>query len=85
MKQCIFCSPKYSSNYSEFQIVATEKSEPTNIGTATVTVNLQDVNDEYPAFINEPYVFTVKENQPIGTIVGKVTAEDKDAEDNGLT
>ncbi|XP_037763769.1 cadherin-related family member 2 isoform X1 [Chelonia mydas] len=42
-----------------------------------VTITVEDVNDNAPVFLNEPYVFSVREGQA-GTFVGSVEAEDAD-------
>uniref|UniRef100_W5MD19 Cadherin-5 n=1 Tax=Lepisosteus oculatus TaxID=7918 RepID=W5MD19_LEPOC len=44
---------------------------------ARVTVNVLDV-DEPPVFTNETYRFHVKENVPVNTIIGRVSAWDPD-------
>uniref|UniRef100_H3A7Y8 Cadherin 19 n=1 Tax=Latimeria chalumnae TaxID=7897 RepID=H3A7Y8_LATCH len=51
-------------------------------GTATVLISLSDVNDNGPKFQHKLYYFSVPESAPIGTIIGKVVAEDKDLEEN---
>lgn len=44
-----------------------------------VTVLISNINDESPVFQNNNYKFNVAENQPQGTVVGMVKAEDKDS------
>ena len=41
--------------------------------TATVTVNIMDINDNDPEFVNTPYVFNVTEEQPGNTFVGLIS------------
>ncbi|EDO30366.1 predicted protein, partial [Nematostella vectensis] len=53
------------------------------IAIATVTVTLQDVNDNDPEFTGMPYTSDIAENLPAGTIVFQVTATDKDSGENG--
>ena len=42
-----------------------------------------DVNDNNPDFIDLPYVFRIKENEPSG-YVGRVHAKDGDQDHNGI-
>ncbi|NWW66036.1 CAD19 protein, partial [Ifrita kowaldi] len=50
--------------------------------TATVTINLSDINDNPPKFQQRLYYMSVSEEAPVGTTVGKVFAEDSDTGDN---
>ncbi|XP_061850629.1 cadherin-19 [Colius striatus] len=50
--------------------------------TATVTINLSDVNDNPPKFQQQLYYMTVSEDAPVGTTMGKVFAEDSDIGEN---
>ncbi|NXK30658.1 CAD19 protein, partial [Piprites chloris] len=50
--------------------------------TATVTINLSDVNDNPPKFQQRLYHMSVSEEAPVGTTVGKVFAEDNDIGEN---
>ncbi|XP_071410994.1 cadherin-19-like [Pithys albifrons albifrons] len=50
--------------------------------TATVTINLSDINDNPPKFQQRLYYMSVSEEAPVGTIVGKVFAEDSDIGEN---
>ncbi len=56
----------------------TDNGSPVQNDTATVTINLIDVNEE-PAFQDAPYTFSVDENSVVDTVVGQVTATDVDA------
>ncbi|XP_057704908.1 cadherin-23 isoform X1 [Corythoichthys intestinalis] len=51
---------------------------------ATVFVNLLDLNDNDPAFVNLPFEAEVPEGLPIGSSVFKVQVEDPDQDKNGL-
>ncbi|XP_056290560.1 cadherin-7 [Pseudoliparis swirei] len=44
----------------------------------TVTVSLTDVNDNGPTFQHHLYTFSVPENAPVGTAVGRIMARDGD-------
>ncbi|XP_062617608.1 cadherin-99C-like [Saccostrea cucullata] len=50
-------------------------------GTATVTVNVQDVQDTIPLFTETNIVGSIPERQPIGTSIVQVTALDQDVVD----
>ncbi|XP_074755392.1 cadherin-19 [Athene noctua] len=50
--------------------------------TATVTINLSDINDNPPKFQQRLYYMNVSEEAPVGTTVGKVFAEDSDIGEN---
>ncbi|NWT73522.1 CAD19 protein, partial [Prunella himalayana] len=50
--------------------------------TATVTINLSDINDNPPEFQQRLYYMSVSEEAPVGTTIGKVFAEDRDIGDN---
>jgi len=45
-------------------------------------IYLSDVNDEKPQFKLSRYQFNISENEPSGSRVGHVTAEDRDSEPN---
>ncbi|XP_064363227.1 cadherin-19 isoform X3 [Dromaius novaehollandiae] len=50
--------------------------------TATVTINLSDINDNAPKFQQRLYYMSVSEEAPVGTTVGRVMAEDSDTGEN---
>ena len=50
--------------------------------TATVMVDIIDINDHPPAFLGIPYVFTVTENATGGTLLGSIVATDADEGSN---
>lgn len=47
-----------------------------------VNVSILDINDNAPVF-NGPYTFHVAENKPVGGLVGRVQATDRDSDNNG--
>ncbi|XP_036379638.1 cadherin-related family member 2-like [Megalops cyprinoides] len=51
--------------------------------TATVTIQIKDINDNSPAFKNETYYLEVDEHSRTGKIVATITATDPDTEDVG--
>ena len=70
------------SPYS-FLITALDFVNVTTTATATITVDIIDVNDNAPAFTQQTYSFTTPENVDIGVKVGEVTASDPDYLSNG--
>ena len=60
-----------------FQVEASDKDGRHSV--AMVTLNIIDVNDEAPIFLEEKYEFEVEENKQDGTKVGEVEAFDKDS------
>ncbi|XP_030626789.1 cadherin-23 [Chanos chanos] len=50
----------------------------------TVFVNLLDLNDNDPAFLNLPFVAEVPEGLPIGSSVYRVQVSDPDEDENGM-
>ncbi|XP_066848853.1 cadherin-19 isoform X4 [Anser cygnoides] len=50
--------------------------------TATVTINLSDMNDNPPKFEERLYYLNVSEDASVGTTVGKIMAEDSDTGEN---
>ncbi|XP_055504806.1 cadherin-8 [Leucoraja erinacea] len=51
-------------------------------GTTTVTITLTDVNDNPPKFTQSLYHLSVLEDMPVGDIVGRVKANDRDTGQN---
>ena len=62
-----------------FRVIATDSGSPPLSNTATVILQINDVNDAAPVF-SEPsgYTFGVREDEPSGTQVGRVSAHDAD-------
>jgi hypothetical protein len=50
----------------------------------SITVEVEDVNDEVPFFAEDPVLATVSEDAPLGTSVWNFTAEDRDLGNNCL-
>ncbi|XP_041847203.1 cadherin-related family member 2 [Melanotaenia boesemani] len=64
------------------QVIAIDKE--TNAGsTATVTINIKDINDNYPTFPKSTYKLSVAEHSPENTVVDTITADDPDTMDQG--
>ncbi|XP_046556058.1 protocadherin-11 X-linked-like [Haliotis rubra] len=64
-------------------IMAKDNGTPSLNSTATVVINLQDVNDVAPTFSQSIYSFETPENLPRGTQVGQVSVYDLDDGRNG--
>lgn len=62
----------------KFRVLARDRGKPSRTSITTMTVNILDVNDEYPEFRRPSYVLSVLENEPTETLVGVVEAEDTD-------
>lgn len=67
-----------------FEVLAIDAGENPLTGTATVTMTIEDLNDNAPKFTQTSYEFVISENLNSGTSVGHVTANDKDAGVNGM-
>ena len=61
-----------------FYVMATDSGSPSLSASASVVVMVEDVNDEKPVFSENSYIFSVRENQEPGTLVGTVSATDAD-------
>ncbi len=59
-------------------VVATDRGFPPQSTTTEVVVMVTDTNDEAPSFSQSVYSFGIFENEPSGSDVGLVTAEDTD-------
>ncbi|XP_072524544.1 protocadherin alpha-2-like isoform X3 [Salminus brasiliensis] len=63
-------------------IIATDEGTPSLSGSAVITVNVSDANDNAPRF-PEPFINVyVKENIQIGAVIHTVSAFDPDVDDN---
>uniref|UniRef100_A0ABM5G4T0 Cadherin-22 isoform X2 n=1 Tax=Pogona vitticeps TaxID=103695 RepID=A0ABM5G4T0_9SAUR len=51
-------------------------------GSTTVTIVITDVNDNPPRFPQKMYQFSISETVPVGTLIGRVKAEDADVGEN---
>ena len=61
-------------------VVAKDQGNPPLSSSATLLLNVQDVDDEAPKFTQGTYVFGVDENLPAGVYVGQINATDPDSE-----
>ncbi|XP_053507043.1 cadherin-related family member 2 [Ictalurus furcatus] len=66
------------------QVVATDANKPEFVSTATVTIKVNDINDNIPVFEKDAYNLAVPEHCENGIILETITATDMDELDNGL-
>ncbi|XP_014887748.1 cadherin-7 isoform X1 [Poecilia latipinna] len=59
------------------QAINTRTEEPVEPQSEFI-IKVQDINDNAPQFLNEPYVSSIPEMSPVGTTVAQVTATDAD-------
>uniref|UniRef100_A0A8C2UJZ2 Protocadherin alpha 11 n=1 Tax=Chinchilla lanigera TaxID=34839 RepID=A0A8C2UJZ2_CHILA len=71
------------SNY-DLVVTARDGGLPSLWASATVSVEVADVNDNAPAFAQPEYTVFVKENNPPGSHIFTVCARDADAQENAL-
>lgn len=67
-----------------FTVVAMDGGEKKHTSTATVTIHILDQNDNRPTFLLTYYEFHVPENVQLNEVFGQVSANDLDAENNGI-
>ncbi|KAK5865039.1 hypothetical protein PBY51_016234 [Eleginops maclovinus] len=65
------------------QVIATDEENPTFQSRATVTINIEDANDNSPEFQQDTYKLEVPEHSPAGHVLDTITAEDPDTMDEG--
>ena len=63
----------------QFHVIASDKGVPSLSSSVLITLNILDVNDEDPKFLQEGYSFGVLENEAPDSDVGQVAAVDKDS------
>eukprot|EP00066_Takifugu_rubripes_P019595 XP_011608861.1 PREDICTED: protocadherin alpha-2-like [Takifugu rubripes] len=63
-------------------IVATDEGTPPLSSTAVISVQISDVNDNAPRFMDENLNIYIKENSRVGDIITRASAQDADVNDN---
>lgn len=63
---------------------ATDNGTPADSASARILVTVLDANDNNPSFGNASYEFSVEENLPSGSFVGRIFAVDPDLERNAV-
>lgn len=64
--------------FYEIKIIAKDQGIPPLSSTATIYLEVQDVNDNSPEFYPQQYFVVVPEDLPLSSIITQVTATDKD-------
>ncbi|XP_062380223.1 cadherin-related family member 2 [Sardina pilchardus] len=64
-------------------VIAVDTMKPTFKSTATVTIAINDLNDNSPEFEQDTYKLEVEEHSAAGTIIAIITATDLDQSDVG--
>ena len=67
-----------------FDVVALDEGNPPLHSKTRVTVNVLDVNDNPPIFLQDSYQFSVSESLPPLQPFGLITASDRDSGTNGM-
>nr|CDS23608.1 protocadherin 1 [Echinococcus granulosus] len=60
-----------------------DRGVPPQISSKIIPITLIDKNDNQPYFQQQLYQFSIQENRPPGTLVGRVIVQDNDAGTNG--
>ncbi|XP_066284596.1 protocadherin Fat 4-like [Branchiostoma lanceolatum] len=71
-----------TTNQYILDVFVYDGGSPSLNATAAVTVNVLDVNDNFPVFSSDPYVVSVYEDIAVGATVADVTATDADSGTN---
>jgi len=53
--------------------------QPVRSSTAEINVAVRDINDNDPVFSETVYNWTIKENNNVGDVIGRVIATDRDS------
>ncbi|XP_014882498.1 protocadherin gamma-A11-like [Poecilia latipinna] len=64
-------------------LTAVDGGDPQMTGTMQIIINVLDANDNAPVFKQPVYKAFIKEDQPIGTVIIRITATDADEGANG--
>uniref|UniRef100_A0A5K3EF03 Protocadherin-1 n=1 Tax=Mesocestoides corti TaxID=53468 RepID=A0A5K3EF03_MESCO len=60
-----------------------DHAKPSLTSKITVKVRLRDLNDNWPQFEHQTYVFNVYEDVPVGSEIGRIIAQDSDSGPRG--
>ncbi|XP_059554595.1 protocadherin alpha-2 isoform X6 [Myotis daubentonii] len=71
-------------SHYELVVTARDGGSPSLSATASLSVEVADVNDNAPLFAQPEYTVFVKENNPPGRHIFTVSARDSDAQENAL-
>ena len=72
------------TKWYQIDVIAQGNHNGTDVASlVSVSIQVQDVNDNQPVFEADPYQAYLAENMPPGTTVIQITANDPDTDDNG--
>ena len=59
-------------------IICNDMGQPVRSSTVEIRVAVDDINDNDPVFSETAYNWTIKENNNLGDVIGRVIATDRD-------
>ncbi|XP_067623757.1 LOW QUALITY PROTEIN: cadherin-related tumor suppressor-like [Eurosta solidaginis] len=65
-------------DYYALTVACRDNGEPARSSTVPVIIHVIDENDNAPQFTNSTFTFSIAENEPADSFVGKLTASDRD-------
>ncbi|KAG5892983.1 hypothetical protein JTB14_031834 [Gonioctena quinquepunctata] len=65
-------------DYYSLTVTASDSGDPSRSSSVPVVIHVIDENDNSPEFTNGTFTFSIRENEPPDSFVGKLTATDKD-------
>ena len=68
--------------YYDLMVLAVDRGTPQLSSHVPLMIEVLDINDNPPSFNADKLEFFISENSPIGSIVGKIDAEDRDEGEN---
>ena len=68
--------------YYELVALAVDRGTPQLSSNIPIIVDIKDINDNPPIFSSDQLEYFIKENSPIGSVVGLIEAEDPDEGEN---
>ncbi|KAL8590582.1 hypothetical protein ACOMHN_011018 [Nucella lapillus] len=71
------------SHQLSFEVIATDRGKLKKQSSVTVILTVKDVNDITPSFKKDYYEVRISEDTSVGTTVGRLSAEDRDSNENG--
>ena len=66
-------------DHHRLEIICNDMGQPVRSATTEIHVTVQDINDNDPVFSETAYNWTIKENNDVGDVIGRVIATDRDA------
>lgn len=66
-------------------IIAKDQAQTNPLNsTCKINIRVLDYNDHKPIFDKSSYLFSIRENSPVGSFIGQIHATDKDVGQNGI-